>query len=54
MRNNLSRRRNRTFCFEIDSMRDLGFVDADGQRFLEPDEYHIMVQGQKAKLEVRE
>ncbi len=44
----------KTFSFEIDPMRDLSFVDADGRRFLEPGEYYIMVGGQKAKLEIHE
>ena len=44
----------KTFRFEIDPMRDLSFVDADGQRFLEPGEYYIMVDGQKVKLEIHE
>ena len=42
------------FRFEIDPMRDLSFVDADGQRFLEPGEYYVMVGGQKVKLEIHE
>lgn len=29
--------------FNIDPLRDLGFVDADGRRFLEPGEYHLLV-----------
>lgn len=31
-----------TFTFTLDPMRDLGFVNADGKRFLEPGEYHVI------------
>ena len=42
----------RTFRFEINPMRDLGFVDSDGNRFLESGEYYVIVNGQKACLRV--
>ena len=34
------------FRFEIDPWRDLSFVDADGNRFLEPGEYRVIVKNQ--------
>lgn len=40
----------RTFRFEIDPLRDLGFVDQDGRRFLESGEYFIQVKDQKVRL----
>lgn len=42
----------RTFTFEIDPMRDLGFVDRTGRRYLDPGEYKILVAGQEATIEV--
>ena len=44
----------RTFRFEIDPMRDLSFVDADGHRFLETGDYYIQVKDRKVKLEIVE
>lgn len=41
------------FTFEIDPMRDLGFVDRTGKRYLDNGEYHIIVAGQKAVIEVK-
>ena len=41
-----------TFRFEIDPKRDLGYVDGDGRRFLEPGTYYIMVKDQKVKITV--
>lgn len=43
-----------TFKFEIDPMRDLSYVDSDGQRFLETGDYFVMVNKQKVKFEVTE
>lgn len=40
----------RTFRFEIDPMRDLGFVDARGERFLERGGYTLMVGDKRAEL----
>ena len=40
----------RTYTFEIDPMRDFGFYDADGRRFLEPGEYDVIVGDQCVKL----
>lgn len=42
----------KTFRFDIDLERDFGFVNEDGKRFLEADEYHILVQGQTVKIEL--
>ena len=39
-----------TFTFEIDPLRDLGFVNGEGDRFLEKGEYHIIVKSDKAVL----
>ena len=40
----------RTFRFEIDPERDLSFTDGDGNRFLEPGDYFILVKDKKVKL----
>lgn len=39
-----------TFTFEIDPLRDLGFVNGEGERFLERGEYHIIVKSDRAVL----
>lgn len=41
-----------TFRFEIDPLRDLGFVDGDGNRFVDPGEYRIMVKDRTAVINV--
>ena len=38
------------FRFEVDPARDLGYLDADGQYFVEPGEYHIFVGGKDMKF----
>lgn len=43
-----------TFTFEIDPGRDLGFVDRDGRRFLEPGEYRIIVGGKLVSLTLKD
>lgn len=43
-----------TFTFTIDPMRDLSFVDADGNRFLEPGEYNVIVNGKSIKINLAE
>ena len=43
-----------TFTFEIDPARDLGFVDGDGNAFLEAGDYYIIVQDQRMKINVHE
>mgnify|MGYP002749864315 CR=1 FL=1 len=40
----------RTFRFEIDPEKDLSFTDDDGNRFLEPGDYFILVKDKKVKL----
>lgn len=40
------------FRFQIDSNRDLGFVDADGKRFLESGDYYVIVKDQRLKIRV--
>ena len=35
----------RTFVFRIDPMEELGFVDAEGRRFLEPGRFTLRVGG---------
>ena len=40
------------FRFEIDPIRDLGFVDRTGRRYLDKGEYYIMVGQQKETIEV--
>ena len=42
----------RVFRFVIDPARDLSFVDSDGNRFLEPGDYYIMVKDRKVRLQV--
>lgn len=42
------------YKFEIDPMRDLSYVDADGKRFLESGDYYVIVNNQKVKFEVTE
>lgn len=42
----------KTFRFDIDLERDLGFVNGDGKRFLENGEYEIIVKNQKVKIEL--
>lgn len=42
----------KTFSFEVDPLRDLGFVDGEGNRFLEPGDYYIAVKDKKVKIEV--
>ena len=42
----------KTFRFDIDLERDLGFVDGNGKRFLETGEYYIQVKDQKVKIEL--
>ena len=40
----------RTFTFEIDPVRDLGFVDSDGNPVLESGDYYIIVKDMKVRL----
>lgn len=42
----------RTFRFEVNPERDLGFVNGDGKRFLEAGEYNIIVKNKKIKIEI--
>ena len=44
----------RTFTFEIEPFRDLGFVDGDGNRFVDSGEYYIIVKDKKVKISVTE
>ena len=39
-----------TFTFEIDPARDLSFVNADGERFVEAGDYYIIVKDKKVKI----
>lgn len=43
----------RVFTFEIEPLRDLGFVDHEGNRFIESGEYRLMTGGQTIKLTVK-
>ena len=43
-----------TYTFTIDPMRDLSFVDSDGNRFLEPGEYTVSVNGKSIRLNLAE
>lgn len=40
------------YSFEIDPMRDLGYVDETGKRFLEAGDFYIHVNNQKIKFEL--
>ena len=42
----------RTFRFEVDLLRDLGFIDGDGKRFLEKGTYYVQVKDKKVKVEL--
>ena len=39
-----------TFTFEIDPMRDLSFVNADGERYIESGDYYIIVKDRKVRI----
>lgn len=41
-----------TYKFEVNLERDLGFIDEDGNRFLEAGEYYILVKDKKVKVEL--
>ena len=40
------------FRFEVDPARDLGYLDGDGNYFVEPGEFHILVGGKDLKLDL--
>lgn len=42
----------KTFRFEINAKRDFGFVNAKGEKFLEPGDYFVIVKDKKIKVEV--
>ncbi|MBD8390301.1 glycoside hydrolase family 3 N-terminal domain-containing protein [Dysgonomonas sp. BGC7] len=44
----------KTFTFNIDPIRDLGFVNGKGEKFLEAGEYYIIVKDKKIKVEVQD
>lgn len=44
----------RTFTFEIDPLRDLGFVNENGERYLDAGDYYIIAGDRKVKVEVTE
>lgn len=48
----IKRGETKTFVFEVDLLRDFGFVDGDGKRFLESGEYYIIVKDKKVKVEI--
>lgn len=43
----------KTFTFDVELLRDFGFVDENGDRFLEAGEYQIIVKDQVLKVEVK-
>ena len=43
-----------TFTFEIDPMRDLSFVNGEGERFIEPGDFYIIVKDQKVRVTLTE
>lgn len=44
----------RTYRFEVNLMRDFGFVDSDGNRFLEEGDYYVMVGPKKIKIKLKD
>ncbi|SBW01636.1 Beta-glucosidase-related glycosidases [uncultured Dysgonomonas sp.] len=40
----------KVFKFDIDPLKDLGFINADGKRFLESGDYYIIVKDKKVKV----
>lgn len=42
----------KVFRFKVDLEKDFGFVDAEGNKFLESGEYYVMVNSQRVKIEV--
>ena len=44
----------REFSFEIDPLKDLGFVDNEGNKFVEPGDYYITVNDKRIKLTLTE
>ena len=42
----------KVFRFNVDTERDLSFVDSDGKRFLEPGDYYLMVKDRKVRISV--
>lgn len=44
----------KTFKFNIDLLRDLGFINGEGNRFLEDGEYYIIVKDKKVKINLVE
>jgi beta-glucosidase len=42
----------KVFRFQIDPKRDLGFVNARGEKFVEEGDYYIIVKDQKIKIEL--
>ncbi len=44
----------KTFTFEINPLEDLGFVDSEGNKYLDSGEYRIIVGGQTVKINLTE
>ena len=44
----------REFSFEIDPLKDLGYVDNEGNKFLEPGDFYISVNDKRIKLTLTE
>ena len=42
----------KTFRFEIDPLRDLSFVDGQGNQFLESGDYYVKVKDKQLKIEI--
>jgi len=40
------------FRFEVEPLRDFGFINEKGERFIEPGDYYILVKDKKVKIEV--
>ena len=44
----------KVFRFEVDLLKDLGFINGEGKRFLEAGDYYIIVKDKKVKIEVED
>lgn len=42
----------KTYTFNVDLKRDLGFINGEGKRFLEAGDYYIIVKDKKVKIEI--
>ena len=50
----IKRGETKTYHFEVDALRDLGYIDHTGKQFLEAGDYFILVKDKKVKVQVME